>query len=370
MSIYSKYIMNSDALLFLGAGASKPLGKLLMAEFIDHLFSEFDKMYGRSTTFREIIKTLNEYRKKDLETVLQELNDLTNKDYLAETNKINAIVNLLDDERNKKLRQAATPIDSSFIPSAFAIRYKNFIATCNIIRREIEKVIFAHYGDLNKEDVVTLYQPFLNFIRENNKQEILPIFTTNYDSAIETLIFEKPDYNLVDGFEIQKQRNPIWKRATFDTFQPSPNVLNIPLFKLHGSVTWYEKDGKICYFNIPMHKLGNEKVRNVLIYPTNNKISTDDPFYTAYDYFQRCLDKTKLAIFVGYSFRDYDTLTKIKSALRYNENLKIAIIDKSADVYKKKLFASNPRVTPIKCGFEAENRKYYITELQKTFEAL
>ena len=53
----------------------------------------------------------------------------------------------------------------------------------------------------------------------------------------------------------------------------------------------------------------------------------DDPFYSAYDNFGRKLDEATHLVVIGYSFRDFGIVTKIKSSIKINTNLKVIIID-------------------------------------------
>ena len=122
---------------------------------------------------------------------------------------------------------------------------------------------------------------------------------------------------------------------------------------MHGSVTWYKKDDEILYLDIPFNARKNKNTSNALIFPTQNKICIEDPFYSAYEYFHRCIDKSKLLIVIGYFFRDNDTLTKIKSSSDYNDNLKIIIFDMKAEEYKKEIFKNNSKVIPINSNFNS-----------------
>ncbi len=89
--MYSKYIVETPVTLFLGAGASKPLGKLLMGEFIDTLEHTF-KTRG---LFDEIVS-----RDRDLEFLFEELDEWISKDYytpMEKYRKRSALVGILED---------------------------------------------------------------------------------------------------------------------------------------------------------------------------------------------------------------------------------------------------------------------------------
>ena len=360
---YNTKIINSGVQIFLGAGASKCLGKWLMNEFIDKLFSQLDDEK------RKILDTIIEYKGKDLEIVLQEINSLMDKRYLSDLKKINEIMYLLDYsgelEKNRlhSIIDIGRPSSYRFTPAEIAKSFNSLIGKCKNIKIEIENLIFEHYGEINSDLVVKLYVPIFNFFKNQYGLSTIPIFTTNYDNAIEKL-GESKKYKIIDGFENQQTKKFIWKRKIFDNFKPKKDNINIPLFKLHGSVTWYKKDGEILYLEIPFNTRKNKNINNELIFPTQNKICIEDPFYSAYEYFHRCIDKSKLLIVIGYSFRDYDTLTKIKSSLDYNDNLKIIIFDTKAEEYKKKIFNNNPKVIPINSNFNFTNLNVLLKKIK------
>jgi hypothetical protein len=77
--------------------------------------------------------------------------------------------------------------------------------------------------------------------------------------------------------------------------------------------------------------LDSDAYSNMLIYPATRKIATEDPFYTGYEYFERCCERAKLCIAIGYSFRDYDALTRLRGAMSVNENLRLLLVGPSAE---------------------------------------
>lgn len=77
-------------------------------------------------------------------------------------------------------------------------------------------------------------------------------------------------------------------------------------------------------------RLDTDAYENVLIYPATRKIATADPYYSAYEYYQRCCERASVCLAIGYSFRDYDALTRLRGAASANEGLKVALIAPSA----------------------------------------
>jgi hypothetical protein len=364
----NEYILDSKLFLFAGAGASKPFDKWLMNEFIDHLIGEIHSHTVPSTGLHGLLDTIIDYRGRDLENILKEINDVTEKsDYLADTGRINYIHNILegDPERKKQaiLSLGALPAITS---SSFSRNYSELTKMCNRLRNLIEKMIYDHYGVLNREKIVEVYDPLVNTLMEIvGEHKFLPIFTTNYDSCFEEYVKEA-DFELVDGFSPTRGgREIIWKADTFDNLRPNMAKRYLILFKLHGSVTWYDDGGVIKYLGASIHRPSNERIKNVLIYPAKNKIALDDPFFTAYDYFQRCLDHSVSGVFIGYSFRDYDTVTKIKSALKFNDKLRLLILSPNADEIVEKFFPDfRGRVASLSYEFgRKDHEESYLREI-------
>jgi len=176
---YNAKIINSEVQIFLGAGASKCLGKWLMIEFIDNLFSQLDK------DERKILDTIIEYKEKDLEIVLQELNSLIDKSYLSDLKKINGLMDLIDS--SGELARLHTFVESQhrgtnnygFTPPEIAKLFNSLIKKCNDIKIKIENLIFEHYGEVNSDLVVELYVPIFDFLKKQYGLFTVPVFTTN-----------------------------------------------------------------------------------------------------------------------------------------------------------------------------------------------
>lgn len=98
--------------------------------------------------------------------------------------------------------------------------------------------------------------------------------------------------------------------------------------------------------------LEDDNYFNKIIYPTTDKTPKEEPFFTYYDYLSRCLDSAYYVIFIGYSFRDFESLVRVKSSLIYNTKLKLIIIDNHSDMLKKKIFNNDDRVLSYHCHFD------------------
>ena len=365
--IRNENIVNSKIILFSGAGASQPFGKWLMGEFLDHLIETIHSPSVPPKGLHGLLETIIDYKGKDLENILKEINDLVEKaEYLGDVKKINYIHDLLDKEAEVRKRAAIMPSPGSlptFFPSPYSKNYSRLAEMCVELRSVIEKTIFDHYAVVDKEKVVKVYDPVINILLKGKGDvNTLPIFTTNYDICFEEYCKDK-GLSLIDGFPLSPNvgRDYIWEDSNFDKFAPDKNKTQLILFKLHGSVTWYEERGVIKYLGASLHLNGKGSMKNAIIYPAKNKIALGDPFFTAYDYFQRCLDRASVAIFIGYSFRDYDTVTKIKSAFKYNPKLKVLILSPHASEIVDTIFPNfrdRIETVPFKFGTPLHQNSY------------
>lgn len=310
--MHNGLITRAPITLFLGAGASSPLGKPLMGSFVDRLRTNSE--LANSELFQRIVAQEN-----DLEHLLGELGSWSDKGYftseLPSRGPLGRII--LSDRQQDEFRNRL----SSVIVGAEQIQ--------DIIKRQV----FRTYRDVDDpQQAVRLYAPLfeLLFSKLGSQHVPLVIFTTNYDPAIEAFWQQnRTDYELVDGFENDRASSSyVWRRKSFDELDLVHGRRNLVLFKLHGSADWMRTQGGIR--KAPAVYSEDEMHGNVLIYPAKSKVAIEDPFFTAYDYLQKTLEGSRLLIVIGYSFRDYDALTKLKSAALTNPSLRVLIVDPDA----------------------------------------
>jgi len=103
---------------------------------------------------------------------------------------------------------------------------------------------------------------------------------------------------------------------------------NVVLFKLHGSVnSMLVKARREIVRTQPFHQQADVmRYANVLIYPATHKVATTEPYFTAYDYCGRCCEQSQVLLTIGYSFRDYDALARLRSSLAFNPHLTLALL--------------------------------------------
>lgn len=149
-----------------------------------------------------------------------------------------------------------------------------------------------------------------------------------------------------DGFDIY------WNPDNF-----KDDKFNIKLFKLHGSIIWYESIIKE-YLKIPVRGFENdepinlrlitgETVNPLLIYPMQKWEYVEPLTELQLLFKKRLVEKdTKFLVIVGYSFRDEYIIQMLWDAARRNEELYIVLVDPNAqEIFNNRLKFLDPEKT-------------------------
>lgn len=303
---FNKFITASPVLVFLGAGASAGIGKPTMAKFVEKLKATIQPDSGGN-----LLHLLAAARGADLEKIMGDLETFLNLPYL------NAF------QCNPEFRYATAPGEGPITIS------KDEAA---LLRSAIRHEIIREYREIDGNAVCSAYEPLFDLVfnHVNQAEQCVPIFTTNYDLAIETLCEMKySKYSLVEGLDADlSSKMTYWDRKQFDLFSQYKGHQNLVQFKLHGSVDWIrlEKSGRIVRAPAMYDVMDSDEYKNVIIYPTGDKATNREPYFSAYEYFSRCCEQAKLLIVIGYSFRDYEALNRLTGAHRRNDELKVVLL--------------------------------------------
>lgn len=291
-------IKTSEVVFFLGAGASVAAGVPDTYAFVDEYIKSIQDPIKKET-IEKIVQTLKEwkYSNVDIELLLETLTKLDNKERepLLQFYKNGNFV--LEGNSEKK------PLISGL---------RDFIKTKAIV----------------SEDKIQYLRPLLDFVEE---YETLDIISLNYDICIEQFCnVHKLSYQ--DGFDIY------WNPKIF-----ASEHNDIRLYKLHGSVMWYESD-KGGYIKLPVKSeaselqlITGEKAKTLMLYPMQ-KWEYAEPLLELLVLIKHHLETCKYLIVVGYSFRD-DHIRKILwDAARRNKELHLILVDPNAwSIYAEKL---------------------------------
>ena len=150
-----------------------------------------------------------------------------------------------------------------------------------------------------------------NSIRRDNPIEI---FTTNYDMLIEQSL-EESRVPYFDGFS--GARRPVFDSLSIDHDSPLPHWTR--LWKLHGSINWYQNDdGDVFRGTV------NEPHKRRVIHPSHLKYedSRRMPYLAMLDRFREFLKETTAAIvFCGFSFSDDHINEIVAQALQHTPTM-------------------------------------------------
>jgi hypothetical protein len=180
---------------------------------------------------------------------------------------------------------------------------------------------------MDKYKAFNLYKPLLLKL----PVQTLPVFTTNYDLAVEKAC-ERGKVKLIDGFRREYKTAPEWSSGSvYESYEPAREGGDVVLFKLHGSVDWQlTPSGPIQ--RVEAEARDPEPMKTVLIYPSRQEAEIDEePFAVSYAYLSACLTHTQVCLVIGFSFRDREVVDRLRVAMDVNEKLRLLILDPNAD---------------------------------------
>lgn len=342
-------IINSPVVLFVGAGASTPLGLKTTDGFLAEVQGKLEDRLEKSDSiskanvshirrlFDDSVVYSNE-NKPDVETVLDYI------DYLQTAFSMGS--NLPD-------WIGGIGGAGGFAASGF----KGWASGLGKIREYMTKELIAHYSDVNPQKASGLYGWLLEALTPlAHSKGVLPVFTTNYDWVFERASeFEnfKRMYGFEDGFggEDVAKFNP----KNFMGLNRYKRCLT--LFKLHGSTSWRWRTSreKAVYKVQDIEELPPDKY--VAIWPTlKSKADMLEkyPYNVLFGYLDQTLKQPKpcLVIVIGFSFRDEVIVKMFKDALKEKSDLAICVFDKNFDTSD----GLNDAVLLPKLGLDSEDQ--------------
>ncbi|AZZ96264.1 SIR2 family anti-phage-associated protein [Pseudoalteromonas sp. R3] len=300
--------------VLLGAGSSKSAGGMVMKE----IWLDF------KATNEEAIPLLRDTYK----LISQE--DIDNDSVNVEL--------LIDEVLKNKNVLDTWQSDSSSLQSILVGLYSSVTKAALLVGADFQNL---HIG---KREKFEKHRNLLEKLLSNRQpgQSAPSVFTTNYDLAIEWSA-EESGINLVNGFSGIHSRT--FQPQSFDLGFRNINAVgearfghyNMYLYKLHGSLTWYQDEaGEViectsskAYQNFirPLTETSSFSNSQRLIYPGANKYHHTIGFVYGemFRRFSEFLTKPQTVLFVnGYGFGDYHINRIILGAL-LNPSLHIVI---------------------------------------------
>ena len=290
----------SRVVFFLGAGASVPAGVPDTFSFVEE-FEKAAPIYQMEEATAHVLKRLRAWKGApvDIELLLETLTRLQNSES-------DALLGFLG--HDARAMASLKNLD----PLIRAV--KDFIKSRGLV------------SIANTEH----FRPILGFLSDYHP---LDVITVNYDVCIEQFCYLHR-LTCRDGFQVY------WDSAEFE----KPDT-DIRLYKLHGSVTWYQSDFG-AYVKLPVKTessqvelISGEHATNLMLYPMQ-KWGYAEPLLELLVAVKRILesDDCHVVVVVGYSFRDEHIRTMFWDTARKNRQLHVVLVDPNAnDIYEDRL---------------------------------
>lgn len=310
-----------EIVLLTGAGASAPLEMHTMEDVICELRKKAKTTTEKEQLLEYIIDTLTTLKEEEDQNTPEEEKICSPEDLeeiyfcLKSLKTADKMLKLHSRKKNPNGKVSQTSKSTNFIK--LLEKREELIADC-------ETVVFECWGKIiEKNRVTSLYKPLFSLLHSHLTTKTLCIFTTNYDRSFE-IYKTKAKIQLTDGFLPEEPgENPFWKIENYDVKKTPDSLV---LFKLHGSCDWVWGHNNQLQRN-PNINPSKDKSKDAIVFPSKDKLPINEPFFSSYEYFGRCLEQASFLIVIGYSFRDFGIVAKIKGAARWNKKLQIILID-------------------------------------------
>ncbi|MBI1878447.1 MAG: SIR2 family protein [Chloroflexi bacterium] len=155
----------------------------------------------------------------------------------------------------------------------------------------------------------------------------LRIFTLNYDECIECAlqdILGPINGKWTTGFDEQGWKPELLACDDFDAY----------IYKLHGSLDWVnDPKFRICSVKWPPGQDSEEipsDFEPLLIFGTNTKLQSVDPYLTLLFHFQQTLNVSDVLVVVGYSFADAHINAMLLEALQRDPQMRCLVAHKNS----------------------------------------
>jgi len=308
--------------LFLGAGASRAFGYPTTLEFAQTLkkvlSNEEKRIYESMLAFTQT---------PDIENVLRIL-DLT--------------IEFCSIPYAQALcKHADFSVDSNGGKASHLILDLNkFVSSCKNLKGTIVNELHTQYEfDRNRlSDIIAYYNSLDLILGQFNRAAKLHIFTTNYDSVFERFCIDSGrEIEFTCGFSTDyRSGRQFWSPEELRNWKYDEiRSQGFWVYKLHGSLDWREtEDEKIE--RVPTEEKVSSRTRryksNILIYPAQKNYETEEPFRRLQKYFVEVLNRHKLCLVIGFSFRDPAINNVFLDFLGFNRKRRLVVVSPSASV--------------------------------------
>jgi len=346
-------------MIFAGAGASKAVDPINYPTTVE-FFQKLSNSVQENPIFYELLSHLkNEHGNEgpDIEEILFRLKELV--DDLKKGSDPQSFFGWLT--RQNKFRTLASHGHDTTLFSQMA---DDLIARISRLIDEINVHVYSFYGtEPTSKSLNKTWLNLLKGLREISPQSPIEIFTTNYDIVLESALGALENKNFI--IETGRRKTHIfealdlspWNGGSYAPFLIHPSKTKVQLTKLHGSIDWTCEDGA----KIHTASLGfrGDHDKHIILYPGFKNQPDTEPFVTFHNYFNSCLSKASLIVFIGFAFRD----DHINSLLERNTlpETPIRVIDLHDDLENIPL--ENNQIEYVNTGFSRNGIKDFFSSL-------
>lgn len=223
---------------------------------------------------------------------------------------IERFVNVLD-ELHKKERHELYPFVGAWNPKLVDVAGGKFEHIFEF-RKQIVDILRKEWIALPEKEKADYYSGLLRF--QTEYEYPIRVFSLNYDLCVERVCGQE---RVQRGFSERT-----WDWRVFD--ETSEDPFPLLLYKLHGSLDWYFKDGQVQYSDSPS-TITDESI--ALIFGTSYKLQYIDPFlFFAYELRRWTLDTARIIVCVGYGFNDDHINGILQQALHHKSKRKLLAV--------------------------------------------
>ena len=298
-------------LLFLGAGASKPLGIPTMVEMVGEIESQLEN--DEAELFSTIRKAIARRGiDTDIEAILSVVQAIARGASALELGypAMYLVKEVLDGDTRGTLSAGRREEKvAAHLVETIQGRVRELCSPTDLQNREPR--LFEPYTDLFAR---LLKIPGVNSLDlgDGTKAPAVTMVTTNYDLAVETY-FQEHRFKIPDLFDSGSVGTPKL---------PPAGIVGtghqLKLVKLHGSLNWFLLEGgEVVQDPVgPGHIAGRRNLGHMLLYPIQQKDLYLYPWMDLFWVYRRDLRDTENWVFIGYRFGDEYLTAITREALR------------------------------------------------------
>ncbi len=204
-------------------------------------------------------------------------------------------------------------------------------------RQNLDTMIRKTYGqEVPIQKARNHYEPFLSRVIDDHQIRQLLFFTTNYDLTLDSMVGSQSiRWHIETGIK-KLGVNQILDLEQLISRRNNKPTIN--LIKVHGSIDWWRHNETR---QIEWFKRGSAPgpdYRDLIIYPTRTKSKQvhEAPFSDLYRILEGALQKAKLCIVIGYSFRDIEINRLFEAAIE-TRKLRFLVFDLNAGTTKGRI---------------------------------